>query len=184
MAPLGDEEDPMEQYGSDHLRGDNQSGQMAAIGAKGDAKKKEKKATKEKVNKRVSQAAYARQGATQRQYARLEHDIQELKKGRAMLQYERHLDQLDRQGVIFDMGEELKDAAEMTPEQRLRHLKKMAKHYARSPVGGGLISTDFDDVENNRQRPLTREQKAAAVRYSQRNGVTYEQAMIWARQNA
>ena len=101
-----------------------------------------------------------------------------------MLQYERSLDTLDRAGVIFDMAQEIADAQDMTPEQRQRQLKKMAKHYARSPVGGGLISTDFDDLENNRQRPLTAAQKAAAVRYQTRNGVTYEQAMIWARQNA
>lgn len=167
MDPLGDEEvpeeEPMEQMG----RG---------------GKLKSKQYGRKPASKPAPQPA--RQSATQRQYARLEHDIQELKKGRAMLQYERSLDTLDRAGVIFDMAQEIADAQDMTPEQRQRQLKKMAKHYARSPVGGGLISTDFDDVENNRQRPLTAAQKAAAVRYQTRNGVTYEQAMIWARQNA
>lgn len=126
----------------------------------------------------------ARQDVTQQQYAKLEQQVQELKKDRAMLQYERHLDSLDRAGVIFDMDQEIADARDMTAEQRKRQLQKMARHYARSPVGGGLVATDFDEVENNRQRPLTAAQKAAAVRYAQRNGVTYEQAMVWARQNA
>lgn len=120
----------------------------------------------------------------EKQMKKLQSEVQELKRDRALLHYEKQLLRLEQQGVDIDIKQELADALDMTEAQRKAQLRRIAKHYARSPVGGGLVSVDIDDeVENTRQRPMNARQKAAAVEYAQRAGVSYEQAMEWARKN-
>lgn len=171
MDPIGAEDD-MEQYA---LKGDNKKGQMKAIQAKdpgGKPKKAEKRPGQGKYYGRQEQPAhYARQ------MQQLEAQVQELRRDRELLKYERQLLRLEQAGVEFDMQQELADAATLTTEQRARHLKKMARHYARSVTSGGLIPTDLDDVESPRQRPMTAAQRKAATAYVEKTGCTWDQAM-------
>jgi hypothetical protein len=187
--PAGDEDEEMEQYsGSDFLRGKNQAGQMKAMMAKDPEGYPRKgktgdgghyRTTSHHHGRRARQVQYARQlQSLQQQVARQQQQV-------ALLHYEKQLLRLEAAGVIFDLAEELKDAEGMTPEQRQRHLKRMARHYGRSPVGGGLVPVLDNDAETDRgARPLTARQKAAALKYMERQGCSWDQAMAWAKQNA
>lgn len=193
LDPVGDEdgdEEDMEQYsGSDFLRGKNKEGQVRAMMAKdpegypGKGKQTGEgghyRTTSHHHGRRAQQVQYARQLASlQQQVARQQQQV-------ALLHYEKQLLQLEAQGVEFDLAEELREAADMTPQQRQRHLKRMARHYSRSPVGGGMLPVLDNDAETDRgNRPLTARQKAAALRYMERQGCSWDQAMAWAKQNA
>lgn len=127
---------------------------------------------------------YARQGR-QQQYARQERQVQQLRQEVALLHYEKQLLRLEQAGVTFDMEEELQSARDMSDKQRQGQLRRMARHYARSPVGGGMVPVLAGDAEADRaSRPMTARQKQAALAYQQRQGCSWDQAMAWAKQNA
>lgn len=170
LDPVGDEEGDEEDV--EHL-GRNGQARARQYGRQDPARGRQEPAG------RVRQVQYARQLASlQQQVARQQQQV-------ALLHYEKQLLQLEAQGVEFDLAEELKDAAGMTHEQRQRHLKRMARHYSRSPVGGGMLPVLDNDAETDRgNRPLTARQRAAALKYMERQGCSWDQAMAWAKQNA
>lgn len=96
------------------------------------------------------------------------------------LSVERELDQLAYQGVRFDRSVELPRLVAMTAEQRTAHVAYMKTHYAKSPVGGGMVPvagpTARPAVKTDKAAPLTPVELTRVVAY-QRDGVPYENAV-------
>lgn len=130
---------------------------------------------------RQIQSLAARLQAAEAETARLREEMArrdaQAKRQKVMHQYARELTKLAQQGVEVDVDEEVKDAQEarMTVPQMQRHLTKVARHYGRSPVGGGLISTDFPVA--GRERAFGEREKKAALAYQAAHGCTWSEAM-------
>ena len=96
------------------------------------------------------------------------------------LSVERELDQLAYQGVRFDRSVELPRLVAMTADGRTAHVAYMKTHYAKSPVGGGMVpvagATARPSAKVDKSAPLTPVELTRVVAY-QRDGVPYENAV-------
>lgn len=138
---------------------------------------------------RQLQAVATRLQATEAEINRLREELArrdaQAKRQKVMHQYARELQRLQAQGVEVDVDEELKAAADdrMTAPQMQRQLHRIARHYGRSPVGGGLIDTNFP-VMVGKQKEFTRDHIPLAHQRMNETGCTYAQAVEWVKANA
>jgi hypothetical protein len=79
---------------------------------------------------------------TRRNYAKLEQDhkalfakVAELERNERVANRKNDLMQLDAEGFVFDLSEELDVVADMQPERFSKHISSMRKNYKKGPIG-------------------------------------------------
>ncbi len=118
-------------------------------------------------------ARYARAEAERKQLAR---NLIELNGEVLKMKREKDLVGLERQGIVLNVAEELKDALEMTPEQYARHLKRIQTKYERDPAAGGMVRIAGDGQEGGGDGRMSNARLAQCLAYQRDHGCTWEEA--------
>jgi len=91
---------------------------------------------------------------------------------------EKDLMQLDREGFLFNMAEELDDVEALPQDQYERHLEKIKARYQRDPAGGHVADqVRFSREQAGRPSGSSRDEAMERAARAARAGVTYEDAL-------
>lgn len=98
----------------------------------------------------IRMAQYQRENEEMRaRLERLEKDNATAQRESRLAKYERDLTGLLGQGFHFELVEEMKDVADLTPEQFSRHCERIKKNYQKGPVGGTMLRPYPGKVESS-----------------------------------
>ena len=104
------------------------------------------------------------------QYNALAKEVETLKRGERVAQRKAELLQLEAEGFVFDMADELEYVSDLEPARYSKHLSKIKKNYKKAPVGinikpaavpaeGGLPTGAADPQEVMRQAAMRASEK-------------------------